>query len=266
MIRPLARSEMRRNAPVLVIFMGILTLYTAILTSMYDPARASALEAFKQAMPQVFDAVGMAGNTSSLVGFINANLFGFIYKIFPLIFIYFLTQRLVIRYIDRGTLATFLATPHPRRAIILNQIAVFLANVLILVAYVVVLTLLVTRHQFGADSLDMAAYLRLACGWLALLLCEAGICVFFACVFSEGGKALGAGVGLTVAFLLCQMIAQAGERFEALRFATIFTLFDQEGLLTGSGSAWLAVGGLTTIGVCLFSAGAVVFCRRNFSL
>lgn len=260
------RYEARRTVMVWLIFAAVLTMYTAMIIAMFDPKLGASLAQMQEAMPAVFAAVGMDNDaTTSLVAFLNNYLFGFIYKAFPTVFIIFMVQRTVVRYLDRGTLATFLATGLSRRQIALTQVIILVGSVLLLLGYVVLLTCVISTIQFPGQ-LQLAAYWRLMLGLAALLAFELGVCYLAAVALTETSRALAVGAGLNVLFMLVQMIAGAGAKFANLRYFTPLSLFAQDDLLAGTATGWGGILLLLVAAVLLVGVGVRIFCQRDFSL
>lgn len=100
--KALFKLEWKTNYKILIIFCLILTMYTTIMISMYDPELGSALEVFSKSMPEIMAMVGMSGTPDTLVDFIAEYLYGFIMIVFPLIFGIILSLRLLVKRLIMG--------------------------------------------------------------------------------------------------------------------------------------------------------------------
>ena len=118
---PLFRREARRSILLLVIFAGILALYASVILTMYDPELGDSLAMMKDAMPELFAAFGMSDPGSTLTEFLANYLYGFLFLVLPLVLLILLTNRLVVGYLDQGTMAWLLSTPTPRWKIAATQ-------------------------------------------------------------------------------------------------------------------------------------------------
>lgn len=262
MNRTLFCREMKYSLKTLAVFVIILTLYTAMIIGMFDPKLGASLRMMQDSMPEIFALVGMNAQGTTLLSFLINYLFGFLYKVFPLIFLALLINRVLIRYIDRGTMAYLLATANSRKKIALTQIGVTVIQLFLMLAYLTGLTFAVCQAYFPGE-LDQGGYLLAMGGLFGLLLLLSGICYLSGCIFSDSGKSLGVGVGLTVLFILIQMVSQVGEKYEALRFATPLTLFDPSRLSSGEPEALLMALALYLASFLLYGVGAFIFCRRD---
>lgn len=261
----LMKRELRANYKLLLIFLAVLSLYSAMIVTMFDPAFSETMNAMAQSMPDIFAAFGMLNPAATLIEFVANYLYGFLLIAFPLVFLVLLANRLVARYVDRGSMAYLLATPNRRTRIILTQAAVLLLCTLVLVIYVTGLCCAVGQALFPG-GLDVGKFLLLNAGWLGLLIFLGGLCFCASCLFDDTKLSYGVGAGLCIAFLLIQMLSQAGEKFEALRYATPLTLFDPSRIIAGEEQAvWMFLI-LYAAGILFYVAGLLIFRRRDLPL
>ena len=262
---PLLRKEIKSNYKLWLIFCGVLTMYGGVIISMFDPKLGESLALMAESMPQLFAAFGMTNPGATMIEFLVNYLYGFLFLCFPLVLLLILTNRLMVRYLDRGAMAWLLATPHPRWRIALTQAKVLGMAVLGLVVYIVGLCVSLSEMLFPGE-LDIGRFLLVNLGLFALLTFFAGVCFFSACLFGGGKYALGAGGGLCIAFVLVQMLGQVGEKLDFLRYFTPLTLFDALAIATGDNAALWPLLALYAGAVALFLGGIWVFSRRDMSL
>lgn len=265
MNRTLFRYEMKRCFKIWLIFCGVLTMYTGMIIWMFDPVLGESLKVMAESMPEIFAMVGMDSPGTTLLDFINNYLFSFLYKVFPIVFFAFLVNRVLIRYLDKGTMGYLLASPNRRFSIIFTQASVIVWQIILLLAYVAALTVAISVWQFP-DALDVEGYLIEMAGLLGLCLFLSGICFLSGCVFDDGGKALGVGVGLNAVFVLLEMVSQVGEKFEKLRYFTPLTLFDPAKIGLFDEHALEMMLALYLGGVGFYAIGMMIFCRKDLSL
>ena len=261
MIFSLYKKELRANYKLALLFTAVLTLYIAVIITMFDPKLGESLNLMMESMPQLFAAFGMAAPGTTLLSFLANYLYGFLLVVLPMVLFILLAIRLVVRYVDRRSMACLLAAPHSRAALISTQGAVLLTFAALLWLYVTALILLLCRLIFPGE-LDVAGLLTLNCGLFGLFVFFGGLAFFASCCFNETGRAAMVGAGLPVLFLLIQMLAQAGDKWEKLKYCTPLTLFDPMALIAGDGGT----GGILIlygVGCILFAAGGFFFCRRD---
>lgn len=265
MSRTLFAKELRSNLFVFGIVFAVLVMYIAVIVSMFDPELGKSLDAMMASMPELFAAFGMATQATTLTDFLLNYLYGFLLTMFPFVLIVIMANKLMVRYLDRGTMSYLLATPNSR-----TRIAVTLAGVM--VALLVVLAVLVTLTELGCaelmfpGDLDVEGILRANAGMLALWMFLAGMCFLSACLFANAGAALWVGGGAGILFFLMQMVSQVGDKLEFLENVNPLTLFDCYGLAAGESEAALGAAALAVMGVVLFAAAVAVFGRRDLSI
>lgn len=255
----------KSNYKILLIFAAVLTMYITLIISMFEPKLGSALELFTQAMPEMMAMFGMAKEANTLVAFIANYLYGMLLVVFPMIFIVMLSNRLVTRHTDRGSMVYLLTAGKSRRQLIFTQMSVLVSGIVIFWLYCTVLGLSCSALMFPGE-LDTAAYMRLNAGLLCLQLCIGGFCFMVSCIFNESKNALLLSAGVPVLAILIQMLANMGEGLEKLAYITPLTLFSTDALIKGEtfgviGSIILLVAGL----LCFF-IGAKVFERKDLMI
>ena len=261
---PLFRREARRSILLLVIFPGILALYASVILTMYDPELGDSLAMMKDAMPELFAAFGMSDPGSTLTEFLANYLYGFLFLVLPLVLLILLTNRLVVGYLDQGTMAWLLSTPTPRWKIAATQAMLHVVCAALIVVYAGGLCAILSAIMYSGE-LAVGPFFRLNLTLAALLCLLGSICFLGACALPDSRQGLALGGGLCVVFLLLQMLAQSGEKWEWLRYLTLLTAFDSAALASGGGSLWPALG-LAGGAAILYAAGIWVFTHRDLCL
>ena len=260
---------MRRNftsclLPFAIVFL-LITMYTTVIIYMYNPELADMLNDYQEAIPQMMSAVGMTGIASNLIEWIQIYLYGFIMRLFPLIFIIIMVNKLVMRYIDRGSMACLLATPNSRKKIICTQIISMILYLIFCMICVTTVGILSSEAMFPGE-LNTSKYLVLNIGTLMLWLAQTGIAFFFACLFSDSKYYYIFGSGIPVLFFFLQMLANMGGDLKFLKYFTIESLLKTEELAAGKSEAFLFCGNLGLLGLLLCAAGGIHFTKRDLPL
>lgn len=262
---PLFKRNMISSIKFMIIFLVVLTMYTSVIIWMYDPNMAELLKQYSQMMPGFMSAVGMAGDTGTLIEFINTYLYGFLMIIVPMIFEVMLVNKLIMRYVDNGSMACLLATPNSRKKIIVTQILSVVINVVILIVVITLIGLLCSQWMFPG-KLDIDKYLSLNFSTILLHLLISGIAVFAACLFNESKGYLAVGVGVPIGFYLIQMLSNMGGDLEKLKYFTVYTLLPAKDIIgenVGVVSSNLILLGIAII---LYTCGAIWFTKKDLNL
>lgn len=229
MIMVLWKREWKSNYKIFFIFAAILTLYESLIVAMYDPKLGESLNVMAKSMPQLFAAFGMTDPGLTLLDFITNYLYGFILTMIPLIYTIMMCHRLIARYIDKGSMAYLLTTPHTRTQIMFTQLMVLLSGIILLIVYSVILILGCSAVMFS-ESLDIDRFLVMNIGLLGIHILFACICFLTACSFNETKLSIGIGAGVGIGSLLIQMLSQVSDKIDFLKYITPLTLFDAKGL------------------------------------
>lgn len=261
----LLKKEIKSNWILLVIFLGVLSMYSVMITMMFDPKLGDSLKMMADSMPQMFAAFGMADVGTSLLEFVTGYLYGILLVAFPGVYIIILANRLVAKYVDNGSMAYLLAVPEKRRKIVLTQGIFMLLTLLVMVVYCTVLILTVGEILFPGE-MDIKGFLRVNVGLMGLLVFFGGACFCASCFCNESKNSSAISTGVVVYSVLVQMISQVGEKFENVKYATPLTLFNVDGLSAGDAEAWATCAVLYVVGLVLMGIGIIRFSKKDIPL
>lgn len=261
----LYKQEMKSSLKMLIIFTAVLSMYITIIINMYDPEAMKTLDNFHKLMPEIMDAVGMTSGAASLIGFMISYLYGFILLIFPMLFCIFRGNALIAKYTDKGSMVTLLATPIKRRTAALTQMYVLISGIVLLIIYATILELTIANTSFP-KTLEVSELLKLNTALLCLHLFIGGICFLASCIFSDTKYSIAFGAGIPALMYILQMLSNAGERAEMVRYFTFFTLFDANGITANESSAVIGALVLLIGAIVLYTIGITVFCKKDLHI
>lgn len=248
-----------------IIFIAVLTMYTAVIIYMFDPEMAQMLNDYQEMMPGLMAAMGMSGDTGTLIAFINTYLYGFIMLIFPMIFSIVLVNKILMKYIDSGSMANLLASPNSRTKIIITQMVSIILSIIMLIAINTIIGLICSEVMFPGE-LDISRYLQLNVSMICLHLAVSGIGFFAACFFNQSKGYFFLGAGLPILFYLIQMLANMGEELKVLKYFTLYTLVAGDKIIAGEGGVLISNIILIAMGFSLYSLGAFNFIKKDLPL
>ena len=81
--KTLFRKELKSNYIMLLIFLGVLSMYSYMITLMFDPKLGDSLNTMAESMPELFAAFGMADAGTTLLEFVTNYLYGMLFIAFP---------------------------------------------------------------------------------------------------------------------------------------------------------------------------------------
>ena len=248
-----------------LIFISVLTVYTAVIIYLYDPKLMDMLNGYQEVMPEMMAAMGMSGVATNLIEFVNLYLYGFLMMLFPFIFTLVIGNGFVMKYVDNGSMAYLLATPNSRRKIIITQAISLILSVSTLMIILTLIGIACSEIMFP-DALDISKYLLLNASALLVQLAVAGIVFAAACICNDSRNFYMIGCGLPLGFYLCSMMGNMGEKLEIFKYFSIYTLFPADRIVSGESGAWIFNLILAGIGIVLFVTGIEVFCKKDLSL
>lgn len=258
-------KELKGLGKLFPIFAAVLTLYITVIIGMYDPSVIDTINRFRETMPELMAIVGMNGSSDSLIEFIIAYLYGFLLLMFPMIFSFFCTYRLIGKYIDKGSLSVLLAAPVSRTSVILTEITAGATGLILLLMYISLSELFCAEIRFPGE-LNIAGLFLINFGLFALHLFILGIGFLCAVSFNDLKGSAGAGAGIPVLSYIVTMLGNAGEKTEAFRYLSFFSLYNPTGLINGETAAYIGTAVLLAGAFFLLGASVIIFNKRDFSL
>ncbi len=263
--KPLLKATMKQNYIVFLIIIGVLMIYLPTIASMYNPETQKSLNDMLKMMPQqLIAAMGFTGEMGTLLKFLGTYFYGFLILLLPMIYTIIVANRSIASHVDKGSMAYLLATPNTRARIAWTQALFLLVSTALLLGFVTLVGIGMCELLFPGE-LDIKGFLLLNCGALLLYFALTGISFFSSCLFNDTKSSLALGAGLPVGFLLLQMVADTGEKFEFLQYLSLYTLFDPAKIASGDGylPSFIA---LAVIGVVLYGLGIYTFTKRDLPL
>ena len=200
----------------------------------------------------------------------------------PMGYTILLSNDLVCKKVENGSLAFTFSTPIKRNTYIFTE-AVYLVFTETVMAIALTGIALLAR-QFGimAGSADIETaitveyILKFGLGNYLVTLAISGICFFSSSLFNKTTNAVGLGGGLSIFFYICSILGLFGTktmpgaiRIDAMNFfnyLTIMTFFDSNAVLSGDVIYWYKLIGLAGIFVITYLMSFVIFDKKDLPL
>lgn len=261
----LFKKEFISSMKLFVLFAAILSLYIVSVVYMFDPEMGETLNKFSQMMPEVMAAFGMSDFGRTMIEFLSTYLYSFLLLIIPLIYIILLANKLVIGYIDNGSMAYLLTTPNTRTKIVRTQAFVLISIVFLLVVFVTAAVIISSELIFSKE-LDIGKFVWLNVGLFALHFALSGFCFFISSSSVDAKRAYLWNIGVPVVFYLIEALGNMGGKLENLQYFTIFYLFAPEKMIVGDESVYWMLTVLFSIGLIFYVVAIRVFVKRDLYL
>lgn len=263
MVSVLFRKEIKNTFKILIAFMAILLMYHFIIIDMFDTSKSKTLEALMNTMGGMMEAFGMKPGAKGLLGHISMYLYGFIMILFPSIFIIIMGNMLMGSYLDNGSMAYLLASPHKRSSLDNNQKIVMKLNLIILVIYVGIITLVLSQKY---KTLDTKNFLIMLIGILFLYLFLSSLTMLVNIYFADSGKSILFMTGFLLIMYLFQMGSNMGNKFSVLKYFTIFSLYNAPELSKGTPGSFIGPIVLLLGSILLDIISQRIFIKKDYSL
>jgi ABC-2 type transport system permease protein len=263
MIKALFKASFRTNRGLLLTSFLIVLMYQTIIINMFDPENAEAMTGMIQLMPEaVMAAFGFKAAATDLTTHVANFLYGFVFLVFPLIYVIPAGFRMIGKHVDCGSMVYLLATPHTRKRIALTQTIFLLTTTTILLAGAVLMGILFCESVFPG-MLRIGDYLLLNLVTLGVFYVISGIVFFVSCLFNDAGRILGAAIGIPATFFVFKMLYSAGEELAFFKYLTIYSLTDPKLVFSGTGKALLITAILFAATALIYAAAIRVFDKRS---
>jgi len=261
----LFKITLKKNWILLLIFFGVLTMYTSTMISMYDPDQMEALTAMFKLLPEdLMKALGFSSLETDITAYLASWLYGLLMIAFPMIYSIILGNKLVCKMVDNGSFAYLLSTPNSRTKIIVTQGVYALVSIVVLFSALFLLGVLVCNASFPG-SLNITAFFILNITTMLVNMVVMMISFFFSCLFNETKLSLGFGAGIPIMFILMNILGNASEKINILKKISIYGFYDPVKLVKGS-EVWGVNLVYIVIIIVLFTSSVLIFKKKRLPL
>lgn len=264
MIKTLFLSNMRKYWVLMLCFFLILVMYSSIAVGMFEPEDAQSLVDMFEMFPEgLMKAFGFDSFGTTLLGFLDSFLYGFIMFTFPMIFSIVLAHGLVGKLVDKGSMAYLLATPHKRIKIVFTQIVFLIVSQIIIYCAVVALMIAMSEGMYPG-MLETGKFVKLNVVTLLTILAVSGVSFFFSCLFSDSKNSLAFGAGIPILFLIFRLLRALSENLSWMKYLSFYTFINSEKIFAGG--SYFAAACLTLAGIIfvLYGSTVAIFDRKSF--
>ncbi|MFI3326069.1 MAG: hypothetical protein R3Y35_07825 [Clostridia bacterium] len=259
---PLLKLNIKKNIALISIILAVMLFYAMIIVNMYNPDDVDSLMAMYEVLPaEIISAFGFSVASASLTGFVASWLYGFILTVFPLVYSIIICSRLVSKIVDDGSIVCLVSTPNKRQTLIFTQIK-FATISLFLIHLITFAFVLACSELTFSGLIEIKPFIMLNLTVTMLNICAMMICFFCSCLFSDNKKAVSVSSGITVGFVLLDMLGNVSEKTEFLKKFSIYGWFNPDEISAGAnvcGLNFVYFGIIMVLGVL----SIVVFKKKN---
>ncbi len=265
MIMTLFVANIKKHWMLLLIFFSVLTMYTTIMISMFNPDDMDSLKQLADMMPAgIIQAMGFSDMLTDLNSYLASWLYGLLMLAFPMVYSILLGHKLICKMVDNSSFAYLLSTPHSRVKIIITQGLYALFSMFVLFVLVFLVGFATSEVMFPGQ-LDATQYFRLNVTTMLVNMFVMMIVFLFSAIFNDAKYSVTFGSGVPIMFLLFNMLSNASDQAEILGKLTPYGYYDPIQLVQGADTIGInlvyLIGSLTLLG-----ASVLIFNRKRLPL
>lgn len=259
------KQEIKNIYKSFLIFLGIITMYTVIIITMYDPNLQSILDQFSNSVPALFEAFGMSNSSNNLLSFLINYLYGFILILIPLFYIIYMSYKLVSHHIDTKSLTYLLSTSIPRAVIIQTQLAImFLMNFIFSIYITIIIT--ITSILLFPGEINIINLLILNFGLCTFITLLGSLIFLIASLSKDGRTAIAYSSLFVVISYLINILTSMSNKVSILKSISIFQLFQVSNYSTYNIDNYLYISLMITISLIVSIITINYYSNRDFEL
>ena len=266
MNKALLKATFKANYKVWIIMFAIMLMYSSIIISMYDPNSMEAWDSMLELLPvEILNAMNFNITEPTFLGYIAGYYYGFIIIMFPLIYSIIMGQRMIVRYVDNGSMSFLLATPISRKKIATTQAFYLFISTCILLIVTALLIALFGALMFPGE-LEFLEFFLLNLNTIGLFVLISSITFAASAIFNDKSQAIGFGAGIPIFFFVIDMLAGVNEKLDFLKYFTIFSLFNTDRILKLNPMIYLNISILFISGLLIYYMGIRVFMKKDLHI
>jgi len=266
MSKVLFKVNIKANWPIFLFVTCILLIYTIVSIAMFDPVNAETMQAMLGVMPEgMVKAFGFDGLGTELTSYLGNYLYGFIFLVFPMIYTVLISNKLIAKHVDSGSMTYLLTTPYSRIIIARTQ-AIFLATSILLILLINVLVGVVISELKFSGMLEIGPYLGLNMITYLCILVISSIGFFFSCLFNDTKNSLAFGTAIPVVFVVLKMVSGISEKLNILKYFTVYSLIDVDKILEGGSYSIIVSFILLIATLIIYTVSIKMFDKRSLSI
>lgn len=261
-------TMLKNNAKKIVSFTVGSIFYLALVIWLYPSiADSQVFDMMSDTLPEGFmSAFGFQSGINSLSGFIAGEYYGLLFIIILLIYCVSTATQMIVRLVDRGSMAYLLSTGLSRTKIALTQMTVLLLGLTVIIC-VTTLTGLAGADMFIEESnFNASNFIALNIVTFMLFFTISSYCFLFSCLLNDEKKVLAISGGLSFIFFAVDMLAKISDKLDWLQYTTIFSTFRASQIAEGSVNIIPICIGLGIAGICLYALAIIIFKKRDLPL
>ncbi|MGD9964421.1 MAG: hypothetical protein AB7S96_03610 [Candidatus Izemoplasmatales bacterium] len=247
-------------------FLGITLMYSTIATAMFNPETSELLQQFIDVLPEsVGNMMGFTDFGTELTGYLASYLYGFIFFIFPMIFIVMLGNKLISKQVDDSSMSYLLTTPNSRVKIAATQALTLFTYLFSLIFINVVIIIIISVIAFPGH-LMIGKFIGLNFVLLGVLTGVSSLVFLISTLVPDYSKAVGFSSLLVGYLFIMNMITKLSEDLEFLKFTTFLSLVDKDKIMDSN--LFIVLSGSITLiaGIIIYIISIYIFNKKSLTI
>jgi ABC-2 type transport system permease protein len=258
--------NLKSNLIMFFSFLGITLMYSTIATAMFDPTTSELMQQFIDALPEAMvNMMGFSNFGTEITGYLATYLYGFIFFIFPMIFIVMLGNKLMAKQIDDSSMAYLLTTPNSRVKVAATQALTLVINVFTLILINVAVIVISAEIGFSGQ-LQIGKFIGLNFILLGVLTLVSALVFLISTIVGDYSKAVGLSSALVGYLFIMNMIKNLSDDLNFFQYTTFLSLVNIDKVMESNSFIWLS-GSLSLIsGILVFILSIIIFNKKSLTI
>ncbi|PKR84123.1 ABC transporter permease subunit [Heyndrickxia camelliae] len=262
-------STLKTNGKTLFSYAIGSAFYVLLIMLIYPSfAKSNAMDVVLKQMPQKYlNAFGLDGGMpQNLSGFLAGEFYGLLFLLILMIYSVILSSQLMVRLVDRGSMAYLLSTSASRTKVAVTQAAILIFGLLLITVITIATVLIGSDLMIKGNDLEVSNFIQMNVVGFLLFFVISGYSFFFSCVFNDEKRVLAVSGGLSVIFFAIHLVAKMSTDYDWLKYFTVFSTFDPSGIAKGTVNILPISLALGFSGIVLYTLAILIFSKRDLPL
>lgn len=240
-------------------------LYLWLLIWVYPSiSKANGMNDILKSMPEnLLKAFGFEGGITSLASYLAGEYYGLLFILIMAVYCVSTANGLIAKLVDRGSMAYLLATPVSRAKIAFSQATVLIGGLILICFFTTIGGLLGVQMFIHEETVQTAAFVKINVVGFLLFFVVCSYCFFFSTLMNDEKRSLAASALLTIGFYGLDLLSKLSDKFEALKYFSLFSVYDPQKIASGSQQIGVLSASLFMSGIIIFTLAIMVFRKRD---
>lgn len=262
------KSSMKSNSLLYAIF-AVCTVATLVCLMLIFPnmTQDNTYTDLLSTLPESLrESFGMVGNANQLNDYMNMNFYNSIYLYIMIAFDLIVTTKLISKPVGDTSLVYYLNSPVSRRTFYLSQTFVYVSGMIIMTVCSTVSGILTHIIALNDYDFKVGVFVKNNLILFAIFILLGSMCLLICAFCNNNSNALAYTGGLLVVEYIIYMVENMNEKFDKLKFFTVFSLYDTDKVANDTSYFVISMVACCLVSVILILGACEYFKRRDLYL